>query len=107
ASVQQITRQDLFTARVDHNFSQKARLFTRYTINDGAVTGAFPTSGNELSIFPGFGFNQPVRHQSATLGYTYAFSATLLNELRLGLNRYLERRVRGPEEDSQFYIPRP
>jgi hypothetical protein len=76
-------------------------------MNDGAVTGAFPTSGNELNIFPGFGFSQPVRHQSATAGYTHSFTTTLLNELRVGLNRYLERRVRGPEEDSQFFIPRP
>ena len=107
ASVQQVTRQDLFTTRVDHNFSQRDRLFARYTLNDGAVSGAFPTSGNELSIFPGFGFNQPVRHQSATVGYTHTFTPTLLSELRLGLNRYLEKRVRGPEDGSQFFIPRP
>jgi len=107
ASVQQITRQDLFTTRVDHAFSENARIFARYTINDGAVTGAFPTSGNELSIFPGFGFSQPVRHQSATIGYTHTFTPTLLSELRLGLNRYLEQRVRGPQDPSLFYIPRP
>ncbi|HUQ94643.1 MAG TPA: TonB-dependent receptor [Bryobacteraceae bacterium] len=107
SSVQQLTRQDLLTARLDHNFSQKVRLFARYTINDGVVSGAFPTSGNELSIFPGFGFNQPVRHQSATVGYTHTFTPTLLNELRVGLNRYLEKRVRGPQEASQFFIPRP
>jgi hypothetical protein len=107
ASVQQITGQDLFTTRVDHAFSQSARLFARYTINDGAVTGAFPTSGNELSIFPGFGFSQPVRHQSATVGYTHTFTPTILSELRLGLNRYLEKRVRGPQEGSLFFVPRP
>ncbi|MFN0167746.1 MAG: TonB-dependent receptor domain-containing protein [Bryobacteraceae bacterium] len=107
ASVQQLTHQDLLTTRVDHNFSTNDRVFARYTMNDGAVTGAFPTGGNELSIFPGFGFNQPVRHQSATVGYTHIFTPSLLSEMRVGLNRYLEKRVRGPEDGSQFFIPRP
>ncbi len=107
ASVAQRTRQDLFTTRVDHSFSENKRVFVRYTINDGEVSGAFPTSGNEMSIFPNFGFVQPVRHQSATLGYTHTFSPTLLSETRIGLNRYLEQRVRGPQEGSQFFVPRP
>ena len=106
-TVEATTRQDLGTARVDYTFSPQNRLFARYVMNDGEVSGAQPvtsgTTGNGLSIFPGYGFQQPSRHQTAALGWTHIFSPTLLNDLRFGLNRYVEARLRG--DPSIFSAP--
>jgi hypothetical protein len=106
-TVQADTRQDLATLRFDYNFSEKNRVFVRYVMNDGVVTGAQSvqggTTGNGLSIFPGYGFAQPSRHQTAAIDWTHTFSTTLLNNFKLGFNRYRETRLRG--DPAIFDLP--
>ena len=106
-TVQTNTRQDLATARIDYTFSPKDRMFVRYVMNDGIVSGAQSVQGgttaNGLSIFPGYGFGQPSRHQTAAIDWTHTFTSTFLNDLKLGLNRYRETRLRG--DASIFNLP--
>ena len=106
-TVESTTRQDLGTVRVDYAFSPNDRIFGRYVINDGAVTGAQSvttgTTGNGLSIFPGYGFAQTSRHQTAIMDWTHVFSSRLVNDLKFGGNRYFEQRLRG--DPSIFSLP--
>jgi len=102
-------RQDLATGRVDVNFSPKDRVFVQYTFNDGFLDGATLDTRvafqNVQSIYPGSVTEQPERHQTATLGYTRTFSPTFLNDLKIGINRFLQGRVRGPEDEALFSVP--
>ncbi len=105
-TVQQNTRQDLGTARIDYIFSPKDRVFTRYVINDGVVSGAAPGQGasnNGNTIFPGYNFEEPIRHQTAIVDWTHVFSTSLLNDAKVGLNRYWEHRLRG--DSDIFNLP--
>jgi hypothetical protein len=104
-NVQAITDQNLVTGRVDFNFSDKDRVFAQYTFNDGQFTGGGPTTSNGTSIFPGIGNSQPERHQFATVGWTHTFSSSLLNNMNLALNRYLQGRRIGPTNDVAFGFP--
>ncbi|HEX4424158.1 MAG TPA: TonB-dependent receptor [Terriglobales bacterium] len=106
-TVETNTRQDLATGRIDYNFSEKDRVFVRYVMNDGVVSGAQSVQGgttaNGLSIFPGYGFLQPSRHQTAAFDWDHTFSTSFLNDFKLGLNRYRETRLRG--DPSIFDLP--
>lgn len=94
-----VTRQDLGTARIDDIFTEKDSLFARYTIND--------LGDNTEGIFPGFASRTDVRHQYLTLSETHTFSATLLNTVKLGFNRYNEKDIQSapPNETSFFNVP--
>ncbi len=72
-----------YTGRIDHNISSKDFLFGSFIINRDSRTE--PTlQGNNL---PGFGDYRPAKRALLSLGYTRAFSPTLTNELRAGINR--------------------
>ena len=105
ANVASIANQNLVTGRVDWNFSDKDRVFVQYTFNDGQLHGGTPTTGNGPSIFPGIGNSQPERHQFATVGWSHTFSPTLLNDFKIGLNRFLQGRVIGPTDPTDFLLP--
>jgi hypothetical protein len=71
--------EDYFTVRMDHRFSNKDSIFSRYTFDDGrnrtpATTGVFWTRDKS-------------RNQFVTLETTHIFSPALLNSLRGGFNR--------------------
>lgn len=106
-SVESGTRQDMATVRVDYNFSEKDRIFTRYVINYGIVSGASSALGgtvnNGLSIFPGYNFGQSQRHQDAAQDWTHTFTPTFINDLKVSLNRYRETRLRG--DPSIYALP--
>ena len=109
-NVLQVTTQDLGMARMDFNPTLQDRVFVQYVINDGAVTGAAPAAasgGNGLSIFPYYGFTEPTRHQTVSVDWTHNLSSALVSDLKLGENRYLESRYRGPKDISVFAIPVP
>ncbi len=96
-----------FDVRVDHQFSEKQSLFARESFQN---TGAFVPSifGQPLggSIL-GSGATS-ARNQNAGLGYTYTISPSLINELRLGLNRQttaLTQEDYGQNLSQQFGIP--
>jgi hypothetical protein len=72
-----------YTGRIDHNLSSKDFLFGSFIINRDSRTE--PTlQGNNL---PGFGDARPAKRALLAVGYTRAFSPTLTNEFRAGLNR--------------------
>ena len=107
-----VTRMDTsnvesFDVRLDHQFSEKHNIFARESFQN---TGAFvpsifglPLGGSIL----GSGATS-ARNQNAGVGYTYTISPTLINELRLGLNRQttsLTQEDYGQNLAQQFGIP--
>ena len=77
---------DLFGARVDHNFSEKDTMFVRWVLSN--TTDANP------GPFPGLADGQANRPASGTadaqnwaLSETHVFSANLVNEARIGYSR--------------------
>ena len=78
-------RDDHFDVRVDHNLRAGDDLALRYSFADRALYEPF--TGSSFAAIPGYGDNVPRRAQNAMAAETHIFSARLLNELRLGLDR--------------------
>lgn len=78
-------RDDLFDARVDHNFSQSAQIAVRYSFDDRDLFEPF--SGATFAAIPGFGTGILRRGQNFMIGETHVFSPTLLNDMRFAFNR--------------------
>jgi hypothetical protein len=79
---------DMLTGRVDHQFNNKNTLFVRYSLNfdrEFWPTGTVPESTTTL---PGYGPFSHNSYQMAGLDWTHIFSPKLLNELKLGYNRW-------------------
>jgi len=96
-----------FDVRVDHQFSPNNNLFARESFqNTGAsVPSVFgpPLGGSIL----GAGATS-ARNQNAGVGYTYQISATMLNDIRVGLNRQttaLRQEDYGQNLSARFGIP--
>src|SRR5664279_4902206 len=76
-------RLNQYTGRIDHNLSSKDFLFGSFIINRDSRTE--PTlQGNNL---PGFGDARPAKRALLSVGYTRAFSPSVTNEFRAGINR--------------------
>jgi hypothetical protein len=76
-------------AKIDHNFNQNNILTGRYFFGDS--TQQFPLALNATGgQLPGFDTVTPTRVQLVSLSYVHVFSATKLNELRYGWNRFAE-----------------
>ena len=76
-------RLNQYTGRIDHNLSSRDFIFGSFIINRDSRTE--PTlQGNNL---PGFGDYRPAKRYLLSLGYTRAFTPSLTNELRAGVNR--------------------
>ncbi|MBI3940687.1 MAG: TonB-dependent receptor [Acidobacteria bacterium] len=73
------TREDNFSVRVDHQFSDTDSFFTRYTFDDANVF--IPEK------IPTFGTGLKSRYQYLTLEEKRIFSPTVLNVFRFGFNR--------------------
>jgi hypothetical protein len=83
--------------RVDQNFGSKDTFFARYSIQHTTtivpptyppttIAGiSHPLSLGDEASFAGTSF-QPVQHAAAA--YTHIFSPTLINDVRIGFNRY-------------------
>ena len=107
-----VTRMDTsnvesFDVRLDHQFSEKHNIFARESFQNTSsiVPSLFgpPLGGTIL----GAG-GTSARNQNAGIGYTYTISPTLINELRLGLNRQttsLTQEDYGQNLAQQFGIP--
>ena len=76
-------------AKIDHSFNQNNTITGRYFFGDS--TQQFPlalnATGGEL---PGFDTVTPTRVQLVSISYVHVLSATKLNELRFGWNRFAE-----------------
>jgi hypothetical protein len=96
-----------FDVRVDHQFSSKNTLFARYSFqNTDAVApslfglplgGTLEGAGTTLA-----------RYQNAGIGHVYQFRPTLINEIRIGLNRQtaaLTQQDYGRNLSTQLGIP--
>jgi hypothetical protein len=96
-----------FDVRLDHQFSTNSNLFARESFQN---TGAFAPSifGPPLGgSIEGAGATS-ARNQNAGVGYTYTVSPTLINDIRLGLNRQttaLTQEDYGQNLSAQFGIP--
>ena len=66
--------------RIDYNIGEKVRLFARYTYEkSNAVNGAIVTTSQSYS---------PTTDSNGVIGYTQIIKPTLINDLRLGYNKF-------------------
>lgn len=93
-----IRREDAnyFAVRVDHKISDEDLVFARFSYYDDpqAQNGPFPGMGD------GGGYIQLSAARNAVLSETHFFSPTLVNEIRLGLNRVHAQRYQTYTADS-------
>jgi hypothetical protein len=68
--------------RVDHRFSEKHQINGRYYINDQSSVG------DGQATPQGLGNVQPQRNQSSNIGLTSVLSGSLVNEVRVGYQRF-------------------
>ncbi|MGD1156111.1 MAG: TonB-dependent receptor [Terriglobia bacterium] len=84
---------DTLTGRIDHRFNSKDSMFVRYNLNfdrEFWPTGTVPESTTTL---PGYGRFSHDSYQMAGLDWTHIFNPKLVNEFKLGYNRYQLREV--------------
>ncbi len=84
---------DTYVGRVDHRWGSKDNIFFRYNLTrDHEFLPSGPTApvGTGTSV-PGFGTFLPNAFQMAGMDWTHIFTPTLINELKLGYNRWQHR----------------
>jgi Carboxypeptidase regulatory-like domain/TonB dependent receptor len=74
--------------RMDHNFSDRLTLNGRYIFGDGNQT--FPLTSGNGSPLPNYQTVVPTRIQLFGANVTQVLSARLINESRVGYNRYVQ-----------------
>jgi hypothetical protein len=79
---------DNFLARVDHNFNDRLTLNGRYIFGDGNQT--FPLTSGNGSPLPQYQTVVPTRIQLFGANLTQVLSSRLINESRVGYNRYVQ-----------------
>jgi hypothetical protein len=83
------TDDDQYTAKVDHQFSEKDRINVRYTRSERtefvAATGAFIVT----PLLPGFENINPPVNEVAAINHTHIFTPRLLGEFRFSFTRSL------------------
>jgi outer membrane receptor protein involved in Fe transport len=77
----QPTDEHFFQGRVDHQFSSKDTLFTRYTFDNGKVN-RIPINKTPIAYTA-----ESTRNQYVTTEWRHTFSPTFLNQIRFGVNR--------------------
>jgi hypothetical protein len=75
----QITRENFFTIRADHNFSEKDRIFTTYLF-DKASQSEPDEYGSKL-------LHNPMFRQMVAIEENHVITTNLLNSVRVGFNR--------------------
>jgi hypothetical protein len=78
-------RNDLFDARLDHRFSDRATFAARYSFGDRDLFEPF--TGPSFALVPGFGDIVPRRSQNLMLSETQIISPRMVNEARFAFNR--------------------
>jgi Carboxypeptidase regulatory-like domain len=79
---------DTVTGRVDHRFSDNDSMFVRYNVNfdrEFLPSGTVPES---TSTLPGYGTQAHNSYQMAGLEWTHTFTPKVVNEFKLGYNRW-------------------
>lgn len=77
---------DSFIAKVDHTFDEKNSISGRYFFGDSEQS--FPLAVLAGGVLPGYNTVTPTQVNLVALSFVHVFSDTLLNEARLGYNRY-------------------
>lgn len=81
-----------YQGRIDHQFTDKIKLFGSYLYNHEAGPGWETNLNNK--IFDGTnGYNQPLTVQNYTIGSTWILSPSWVNDLRLGYERYRNDKI--------------
>ncbi len=97
-----------FDVRLDHQFSSSDTVFARHSFqnSDAVVPSLFgPPLGGGLPIGPG---NTRARNQNTAIGQIHQFTPSLINEIRIGLNRQttsLTQEDYGQNLSNQLGIP--
>jgi hypothetical protein len=79
-----------FVQSVDFNISARDQLRGRYVFNN--------VSGPDIAAqLPAFYVNIPNKYRLFTLGYYHTFTPTILNEFRVGFNRFVNVTPVGPQ----------
>jgi TonB dependent receptor len=79
---------DNFLVKLDHRFNDRFNLSGRYIFGDGSQT--FPLTSGNGSPLPAYQTVVPTRIQLFGLNLTQVLNARLLNETRLGYNRFVQ-----------------
>ncbi len=88
AQVKRRINLDTYVGRVDHRWGSKDNIFFRYNLNrDHEFLPSGPRVGTGTSV-PGFGNFARNAFQMAGMDWTHIFSSTLINEFKLGYNRW-------------------
>jgi Carboxypeptidase regulatory-like domain len=90
--------QDNYFGRIDHNWGNQDNLFFRYNVNRDHEDLPSGTSSRAASTnVPGYGTITHDQYQMAGIDWTHTFSSSMLNELKLGYNRW---QIRENTEDQ-------
>ncbi|MEI9814278.1 MAG: TonB-dependent receptor [Acidobacteriota bacterium] len=83
-----------FDVRLDHQLSSKSNLYGRHSFQDnsGVTQSLF---GLPLGGPPSLAGTSTGRNQNLAIGHTYQFGPSLMNEVRLGLNRQTSAILQG------------
>ena len=81
-------RVDNGIVKIDHNFNKDNLLTGRYYIGDSEQS--FPLGLVGGSLLPGYNVTTPTRVQMIALSYVTVISPNMVNESRLGWNRFAE-----------------
>jgi len=79
--------QDVGTLRIDHDFSERNRLYGVYNVS-AQVNATTPVGNGAGRVYTGLGLTQNDRkNHTVSLSYIHTFKASLVNEARGGVNR--------------------
>jgi hypothetical protein len=93
-----------YHVRTDHHFTEKDVVTVRVSWNLNDQVYIIDVFGGPY--IPGFTLPNPERTTNGTLGYLHTFSPVLVNEARIGVNRYGNNLANGdPRNASEFGIP--
>jgi len=84
SSEPQTTNQNQYSARLDHQFSEKDTTYLRASIFDARESDPFGSSVLQESLLPGFGRNLSTHSVNGVAAWTHAYNANVLNEARFG-----------------------
>ncbi|MDQ6699642.1 MAG: TonB-dependent receptor, partial [Acidobacteriota bacterium] len=91
-----VSKQDNYTARIDHNFSQRDIISGHYIFNDTYEAGV-PFWGHDER-------NNLGRTQNVAGAYTHTFGPTIINEARVGWHKFAEAEKFGTTNDPAYDI---
>ncbi len=79
---------DTLTGKVDHQFDAKNSIFVRYSLNFDREFWPSGTVPESTTTLPGYGRISHNSYQMGGLDWTHIFSPKLVNEFKLGYNRW-------------------